>query len=571
MNASLSEKRFIEIVLEQGYMTEEDILNVAYNCDGLLGEYLVKEKLLTEEQLANIYSQQFRVPLVRLDNYTVNDELYELVPLKIALKLGVVPYQYDGKSLSVVTHDIFNTDIEDKLRAYVRKDINICLGLKSEIDGVLSSKEGGTHLLRDVTEEFRPVLIQDNPLSGGDNISLELVDAESAPAIKIINSLIYAALHKRASDIHLGVYEFGIEIKYRIDGVLYPATERLGIDMHSSLVTRIKVMSSLDITEQYKPQDGRFRLKVDNRNIDFRVSILPGVHGEDVNIRLLDKTTIVSDLGSLDLNNAGFDKESLISVRKAVNEPHGMILITGPTGSGKTTTLYSAVSELNTGEEKIITIEDPVEYQLDGIVQLQVNESRGMTFPKGLRSILRHDPDKILVGEIRDRETAEIAVQSALTGHMVMSSVHANSSFDVVSRFVHMGIDVFSLIPALNCIISQRLVRKICKDCKEEYIPTSEELVLSGLNQDKYDNNKYYKGQGCSSCDDTGYHGRLAIHEILYVSDKIADLYLKQAPLSEIKQTAKSEGMLTLRDAALKKLYAGVTTLHEVNRVTFVA
>lgn len=570
MTSSLLEKRFIDIVIDEKYLSEEDIVQAAGDCEGLLGDCLLDKGLLNEEQLTRVYARQFNLPFVSLNDYKVNEDLFEIIPLSIALKYGAVPYEYDGEVLSVVIHNIFDTDLEEKLQALVRHELKICVGLKSEIEEALSSKDGGSHLLRNVAEEFKPVLIKDGGLNSNEHISLELVDAESAPAIKIINSLIYAALQKRASDIHIEAYEYGIEIKYRIDGVLYPATDRLGSEMHSALVTRIKVMSSLDITEQQKPQDGRFKLKVDKKSIDFRVSILPGVYGEDINIRILDKTTIVSSLNKLDLENAGFDRASLLKIRKAINEPHGMVLITGPTGSGKTTTLYSAISELNTGEEKIITIEDPVEYQLDGIVQLQVNESKGMTFSTGLRSILRHDPDKILVGEIRDLETAQIAVQSALTGHMVFSSVHANTTFDVISRFVHMGIEPYSLIPALNCIVSQRLIRRICEHCKEEYTPTEDEIALSGLSSNGDNRKRFFHGRGCSACDNTGYRGRLPIHEILYLTDEISELFLNNAPISEIKKQAKSDGMVVLRDVALNKVYTGETTLHEVNRVTFV-
>lgn len=571
MTASLLEKRFVETLIAEGFLSEAEIVSVAGECEGLLGECLLEKGLLNEEQLMRVYARQFELPFVSLSDFELKEELFEILPISLALKFGVVPYEYDGNTLSIVIYNLFDVDLEDKIHALVNCKLKIYLGLKVEIEEALAKKDGGTHLLRNVAEEFKPVLIQDGALNSNDHISLELVDAESAPAIKIINSLIYAALQKRASDIHIEAYEYGIEVKYRIDGVLYPATDRLGTEMHGALVTRIKVMSALDITEQKKPQDGRFKLKVDAKSIDFRVSILPGVYGEDINIRILDKSTLVSSLNKLNLENVGFDKPSLLKFRKSINEPHGMVLITGPTGSGKTTTLYSAISELNTGEEKIITIEDPVEYQLDGIVQLQVNESKGMTFSTGLRSILRHDPDKILVGEIRDVETAQIAVQSALTGHMVFSSVHANTTFDVISRFVHMGIEPYSLVPALNCIVSQRLIRRICEHCKDEYKPTDDEIALSGLSDTHDKSASFFYGKGCSACDNTGYRGRLPIHEILYLTDEISELFLGNASITEIKKQAKSDGMVFLREVALGKVYAGETTLHEVNRVTFVA
>ncbi|MGJ4748438.1 GspE/PulE family protein, partial [Leptospira sp. SA-E8] len=377
-------------------------------------------------------------------------------------------------------------------------------------------------------------------------------------------------LTRRASDVHIEAGENAMTVKYRIDGVIYPATDMLDKQHHAALVSRLKVMAELDIAERRIPQDGRFRLRFSGRDIDFRLSIMPASHGEDVVVRILDRSSVARDLRQLRLDGLGMTPEIVRKFRRATHEPYGMVLITGPTGSGKTTTLYAALSEINTGEEKIVTIEDPVEYQLEGLVQIPVNEKKGLTFARGLRSILRHDPDKIMVGEIRDAETAAIAVQSALTGHLVFTTVHANNVFDVVGRLVHMGLDVHNFASALNCVMAQRLVRLICPHCKREAKVDDELLELSGLDPKAYAHQQWCEGAGCEHCHGIGYRGRAAITEFLDLTPAIRQLIMERRPVSELQKAALAEGLVTLRQSALAKVLDGQTTLKEINRVTFV-
>jgi len=359
-------------------------------------------------------------------------------------------------------------------------------------------------------------------------------------------------------------------VKYRIDGVLQPAMKPIAKEHHSTIISRIKIMAELDIAEKRIPQDGRFRVRIRGRSIDFRVSVMPSVHGEDAVIRILDKESLSEAFTSLRLDVLGFDEKELARFRRFIREPYGMVLVTGPTGSGKTTTLYAALSEIKNEEDKIITIEDPVEYQLKGITQIPVNEKKGLTFARGLRSILRHDPDKIMVGEIRDEETAQIAIQSALTGHLVFTTVHANNVVDVLGRFLNMNVDLYNFVSALNCILAQRLVRKICPHCKRAMKASGRLLEESGLDAAIYSEFTFYEGEGCIECNGTGFHGRLAVSELLDLSDHIRELILAKRPASEIKRAAKEEGMVFLRESALEKVFQGVTTLREINKVTFV-
>lgn len=409
--------------------------------------------------------------------------------------------------------------------------------------------------------------------SGGreavEEISLQAIGADASPVVKLTHSTLYDALASGASDIHLENDPSGLAIKYRIDGVLSHIAQAPGREMAEQVISRIKVMAELDIAERRVPQDGRFKVSMRGREIDLRVSIMPGVFGEDAVLRVLDRQQLSDELKGITLERLGFDADTLVRVRRLSREPYGMFLVTGPTGSGKTTTLYAALSEINTGRDKIITIEDPVEYQLPGVLQIPVNEKKGLTFARGLRSILRHDPDKIMVGEIRDPETAQIAVQSALTGHLVFTTVHANNVFDVIGRMMHMGLDPYSFVSALNGILAQRLVRVNCPHCSEPYQPSAQLLADSGL--DAGDAFAFRSGRGCGQCRGSGYRGRKAIAEMLLLNDEIRELIVARAPIRALKEAAFRSGVKLLRAAALDMVRGGETTLEEINRVTFIA
>ncbi|MHB1187819.1 GspE/PulE family protein [Thiobacillus sp.] len=404
-----------------------------------------------------------------------------------------------------------------------------------------------------------------------EEISLKAIGEGASPVVKLVHSTLYDALSAGASDIHLENDAQGIVIKYRIDGVLNLIAQSPGREMAEQVISRIKVMAELDIAERRVPQDGRFKVLMRGREIDLRVSIMPGVFGEDAVLRILDRQQLADELQGITLDRLGFAGPDLALIRKLSREPYGMFLVTGPTGSGKTTTLYAAISEINTGQDKIITIEDPVEYQLSGILQIPVNEKKGLTFARGLRSILRHDPDKIMVGEIRDAETAQIAVQSALTGHLVFTSVHANNVFDVIGRFMHMGVDPYSFVSALNGILAQRLVRVTCTHCAEPVTPTPQLLADSGIAPEAAAGYSFRVGKGCGHCRGSGFKGRRAIPEMMVLNDEIRELISTRAPIRQVKEAAARAGVRTLRESALDLVRQGVTTLEEVNRVTFVA
>jgi len=404
-----------------------------------------------------------------------------------------------------------------------------------------------------------------------EDLSLKGISEDTSPVVKLVHSTLYDALKVGASDIHIESHATGLKIKYRVDGVLTSVSEVSGVETSEQVISRIKVMSELDIAERRVPQDGRFKVTNRGHEIDFRVSIMPSSFGEDAVLRILDRRNLSDELNGLRLDILGFDAESMARFRQLSREPYGMVLVTGPTGSGKTTTLYAAISEINNGEDKIITIEDPVEYQLPGILQIPVNEKKGLTFARGLRSILRHDPDKIMVGEIRDPETAQIAVQSALTGHLVFTTVHANNVFDVIGRFMHMGVDPYSLVSALNGVLAQRLVRLSCPHCAEAVAPDAELLKTSGIDTESLHEYKFMASRGCGLCRGTGYKGRKAIAEMLHLNDEIRELIVAKEPIRRIKEAARRNGTRYLRESALNLVKSGETTLQEINRVTFVA
>jgi type IV pilus assembly protein PilB len=563
-------RSLLEILKAQGHLVVDTLGGDAVS-DASITKELLNSNLITPEQIANALAEQAHLPYVALDGFTVPPDLFGFISAERAYEYDVLPYRREGNVLSIVVSDPGDLTLTAKLERLCGLRVELLVSSARAIAAALKRSEGTEQVLKGISQDFRLAIVKESEEGKEQIVALdELGDDTESPVVKLINTVLLAAIQKRASDVHIEAYEKGLVLKYRIDGVLYPATDVLDRRHHSALVSRLKVMAELDIAEKRTPQDGRFRLRFGGRDIDFRISVLPAAFGEDVVIRILDKSAVAADMRKLRLESLGIDAEVLKRFRKSVHEPYGMVLITGPTGSGKTTTLYAALSELHSGEEKIITIEDPVEYQLEGIVQIAVNEKKGLTFARGLRSVLRHDPDKIMVGEIRDAETAQIAVQSALTGHLVFTTVHANNSIDVIGRFTHMGIDLYSFVSALNCVMAQRLVRVICQDCRRETTYTNELLESSGIDPNRYSKHTWYEGAGCGNCHGTGYRGRKAVTEMLVLTPRIRQMIIDHRPADELLHTAIDEGMLTLRHSAISEVLAGVTTLKEINRVTFV-
>jgi type IV pilus assembly protein PilB len=445
----------------------------------------------------------------------------------------------------------------------------VCVGTPSAIQSILKKSESSQRVLEEATEGFQMQILREDD-AGDENLTVEKLTSDASPVIRLVDSMVFTALQRRASDIHIETQDDAVHVKYRIDGVLQPAMKPIGKQFHSTIISRVKVMAELDIAEKRVPQDGRFKLRVRGKTIDFRVSIMPSVHGEDAVIRILDKESMSEQFTELRLDILGWPEVEMKRFRKYIREPYGMVLVTGPTGSGKTTTLYAALSEIKSIEDKIITIEDPVEYQLRGVTQIPINEKKGLTFARGLRSILRHDPDKIMVGEIRDPETAQIAIQSALTGHLVFTTVHANNVIDVLGRFLNMGVEAYQFVSALNCVMAQRLIRKICTHCRKPVRLSRETLLESGMDPTLADSHAFYEGGGCIECGGTGFKGRTAICELMDLTDRIRDMILDRRPTSEIKRAAREEGMTFLRECAVGRVLDGVTTLREINKVTFV-
>jgi len=514
-------------------------------------------------------AQPFGLAVLETVEMLAFEPAFDLLPLSQAMARHCVLLRaHDGVVVGVIA-DPFDIDLQTWLstlsRCSPQAPLQMRLALQSDIQAYLSKQE----------ESARAV---DTLLTDGDNsrrdgktaavLSFASVSEAASPAVRLVNSTLYDALKAGASDIHLESTAGGLAVKYRVDGVLDHATAVNGIDIAEQIISRLKVLAELDIAERRVPQDGSFRVESNNREIDLRVSIMPSIHGEDAVIRILDKRAMIESYGALTLEALGFDAPSLATLRTLAEEAYGMLLVTGPTGSGKTTTLYAALTEIHNGREKIITIEDPVEYQLPGILQIPVNEKKGLTFAKGLRSILRHDPDKIMVGEIRDRETAEIAVQSALTGHLVLTTVHANNVFDVFGRFTHMGIDPYAFVSALNGIWAQRLVRINCPHCAAEYTPSDEELASVNMTRADVFDYEFKEGKGCGDCRGTGYKGRRSIAEILVLNDEIRELIVEKRPIRQIKAAAYASGTRSLRQAALELVRRGGTTLSEIKRVT---
>jgi type IV pilus assembly protein PilB len=523
----------------------------------------------SEETRARQMAQRLGLPYVDLWTFRVNPALFRATPLDWMLRFEFVPEKEEGGVLSVVMADPSDVVKCDELEHLLKKPLRVKVGSRAAMQDILQKSESTQRVLEEATEEFRMQVVREDE-EGEEVLTIDRIAADASPIIKLVDSVLFNAIQRRASDIHIETQEHVVVIKYRIDGVLYPAMEPIDKKHHQTIISRIKVMSELDIAEKRIPQDGRFKVRVKGRTIDFRVSIMPTVHGEDAVIRILDKESANAEFKNLRLDVLGMDPETMRRLRKFIREPYGMVLVTGPTGSGKTTTLYACLSEIQSVEDKIITIEDPVEYQLRGITQIPVNEKKGLTFARGLRSILRHDPDKVMVGEIRDEETAQIAVQAALTGHLVFTTVHANNVVDVLGRFLNMKVELYNFVSALNCVLAQRLVRKICPHCRVEFVPTAKLLEESAITPAQLEGVTLFEGRGCLECNGTGFFGRMAITELLDLSDRIRGLILDKRPAAEIKKAAREEGMAFLRESALAKVISGQTTLREINKVTFV-
>ena len=522
-----------------------------------------------EEKKARELAHRYGLELVDMAHFRIDNDLFRSISFELMLRYNFIPERQLPGRIVIVMADPKDVTKLDELELLLGQPVEVKVGVPSAIEEILQRSESAQRVLDEATEDFRIQLVQED--GGGEEVlSIDRITADTSPTIKLVDSTVFNAIQRRASDIHIETRENEVIIKYRIDGVLYQAMEPIDKRHHQTIISRIKVMSELDIAEKRVPQDGRFKLRFEGRNIDFRVSIMPSVHGEDAVIRILDKESMNKEFKNLRLDILGFDDDTVAKIRKFIREPYGMVLVTGPTGSGKTTTLYACLSEIQSSEDKIVTIEDPVEYQLRGITQIPVNEKKGLTFARGLRSILRHDPDKIMVGEIRDEETAQIGVQSALTGHLVFTTVHANNVVDVLGRFLNMRVDLYNFVSALNCVLAQRLVREICQNCREPMRASHQLLEESGLDPATYADREFFEGMGCIECNGTGFLGRTAISELLDLSDRIRELILERRPASEIKKAAKEEGMTFLRESALERVFSGVTTLREINKVTFV-
>src|SRR3954447_10291030 len=527
-----------------------------------------RDEVEEAENLARRYCCEF----VDLKKTKIDHELFRTVPVDLMFRYHFVPLQAIGGTLEIALSDPKQIVSIDELAVLLSKKLTVKVATHSQISDLLKKTEQSQRVLEEVTEGFTLDVVGDDENSD-ENLSIDRLASDEgniAPVIKLVDTTIFNALERRASDIHIETRDQELAIKYRIDGVLQYAMSPIAKEWYSAVISRIKVMSELDIAERRIPQDGRFRVRYKGRLIDFRVSIMPTIHGEDAVLRVLDKESMSEKFSRLTLDVVGFADTDVLKFRRYIKEPYGMVLVTGPTGSGKTTTLYAALSEIKNDEDKIITIEDPVEYQLKGITQIPVNDKKGLTFARGLRSILRHDPDKIMVGEIRDQETAQIAINSALTGHLVFTTVHANNVLDVLGRFLNMGVEAYNFVSSLNCILAQRLVRIICPHCRRQVSYPDALMVESGLNPDEWRDVPLYEGAGCFECGGTGFRGRSAIHELLDLTDQIREMILNKRPTSEIKRAAKKDGMTFLRESAVLKMREGITTLKEINKVTFI-
>ncbi|GAB1723781.1 MAG: pilus assembly protein PilB [Nitrospira sp. CR1.1] len=571
MQRHLTRPSLADVLVREGILPRRTVDQVVARLGGsttALGPTLVEDGTISETQLAQALAAQYGLPYDALTGFRVDSEFYHTISVKLMRRHPFVPLKDEAGVLTIAISDPQNLLALDELEILLNRPLHYVVSSKNAIQAALERSEGSSQALRELEAEYRSVLVKEDE-RGEEVLTVDHFGEDQSPVVKLLDTIMLSAMQRRASDIHIEATDRATTVKFRVDGILVSAMDPLDVKLHPPLVSRLKVMSDLDIAERRVPQDGSFRMRLDRKTVDFRVSILPSVFGESVVIRILDREAITTGVSTLRLDRLGFNPEDLKRFRRAITRPYGMVLVTGPTGSGKTTTLYAAISEMNIQEDKLITIEDPVEYQLPGVVQIPVNEKKGLTFARGLRSILRHDPDKIMVGEIRDAETAQIAIQSALTGHLVLTTVHANNVFDVIGRFASMGIDSYNFLAALTCVLAQRLIRVICPDCRHQVTLDQALAEESGLDYDEFKASPFYEGKGCSECHDTGYRGRKCITEFLDLTDEIKEMILADRALSEIRYRAVTDGMITLRQSAVKKVLAGETTLREINRVTF--
>jgi general secretion pathway protein E len=524
---------------------------------------------LTPTEFTRRLAATLHFPALTMPDLHALHAAFDVLPFADCAQHECVTLRDTAANLCVVVGDPFCSEV----RAWAEERIDAAFGFAlahpADIRAYLSRHEESMRAMDSVLGAALGGAADQAPR--GDSLSITSISEDDSPIVKLVNSTLYDALKSLASDIHVETTPNGLAIKYRIDGVLVSVGSVEGVEIAEQVLSRIKVMAELDIGERRLPQDGRFKVQMKGRSIDVRVSVMPSIFGEDAVLRILDKQALTDQLLGLKLDNLGFDATNIERIRTLAREPYGMLLVTGPTGSGKTTTLYAVLSEINSGQDKIVTIEDPVEYQLPGVLQIPVNEKKGLTFSRGLRSILRHDPDRILVGEIRDPETAEIAVQAALTGHLVYTTVHANNVFDVIGRFRHMGVEPYTFVSAMNGIVAQRLIRKVCHECAVEERPDGELLAASRLTRQRVQRFAFRVGRGCGRCRGTGYRGRRAIAEVLVLNDELRELILRGEPVRVLREAAAGNGTRFLRDVALDCVRSGETTLQEINRVTLVA
>jgi type IV pilus assembly protein PilB len=550
-------------LVREGLITPEQLENALQEQKangGMLGSNLVKMGYIEEAELMEFLSKQFGVPSTDPSKLDVDPEVIEMIPGNIVNKYRIVPISLEGQTLTIAMVDPSNIFIIDDIKFLTRKNIRVTVATESSIKSAMDRFYDAGAALEDVMQEFDEDGV--DVVEGSEDLDLgELEEAaEQAPVVKLVNLILVDAIKKVASDIHIEPYEKSFRVRYRIDGVLYEVMKP-PMKLKNALISRVKIMSRLDIAERRLPQDGRIKLKTKGKEMDFRVSVLPTLFGEKIVLRLLDKSNL-----QLDMTKLGFEKKQLANFQDAIHKPFGMVLVTGPTGSGKTTTLYSALSELNKTTENISTAEDPVEFNLGGINQVQIHEAIGLSFAACLRSFLRQDPDIIMVGEIRDFETAEIAIKAALTGHMVLSTLHTNDAPSTVNRMLNMGVEPFLVSSAVNLILAQRLARRVCLDCKEEIEIPKETLLDLGVPDEEVGSFKCYHGIGCTTCSQTGYKGRIALYEVMPMYEEIKELVLVGASSTEIKREAMRLGMLTLRQSGINKLKEGITTVEEVVR-----